>query len=152
MLRPRNWKHSSSGAAQKAVFDVFIDFDDFRAVCDPSRDFLRLCRPIASCWKILTLTESKSTSRSSSNVDSILASLQMYADGGVEFTRLEELHARGQNNDYLIDSKVTLSWVSPNLRTLRCSHFLPSPANIFSSSDYIGLCTVADGKQLHSTG
>ncbi len=70
----------------------------------------------------------------SGNVGTILDSLQSSADDGVLFSRLEEIYAHSYGGDYADSQQpeVTLSWTSPNLRSLRFSRYLPSPSIVFS--------------------
>ncbi|KLO08304.1 hypothetical protein SCHPADRAFT_944573 [Schizopora paradoxa] len=124
-----------SRAGPNEEFHVFLHSESF---FNPYL-FARKCHSTMSRWKTLTLTQEDqdwySERLSYGGVENILESLLGFlGKNGMQFEMLEDLDICGDRSDYYgrLESG-NLRWATSKLRTLRCSYFLPSPSDNFSS-------------------
>ncbi len=93
------------------------------------------CQPTTSRWKTLTLISPRSWGFHDERLfdkEMEFAMKLLHREDGALFPQLEELNIcrKGVNS---FQSQFALSWTSPNLRSLRCSNYLPLPSSVFSS-------------------
>ncbi len=122
---------SRSGSG--ANFHVFVN-DGFNRPHEMD-EFVAICHPTTSRWKYLTITTSSNDEGLTENnevwqVEYIFEFLQR--DDVFQLPQLEELNIQCGDLD-CYNSLISLSWRSPNLRSLQCTRYLPSPSTSFSS-------------------
>ncbi|KLO16158.1 hypothetical protein SCHPADRAFT_938069 [Schizopora paradoxa] len=140
---PHQLKAFLSRSGLNEEFHAFIHFDH-RAIVLGISQFVLACHPVISRWRTLTLTQEDRDQYGESahlyyggvekNLEEFLTIL---SKNNLRLLSLEELDIRGHRGDrYGHGGNSGYDWGS-NLRTCRCSYFLPTPsANFFSVSTF----------------
>ncbi|KLO08466.1 hypothetical protein SCHPADRAFT_893851 [Schizopora paradoxa] len=120
-------------AGPDAEFHVYVDLN----LLSKMRTFIHSCRPIVPHWKTLTLVYDKDYG-TVGGVSDALGELSSLLGNGSRSLKLEQIFLRSGGIMNAV-STINANWPdniqlwAPNLRTLRCSWFLPIPSIPLSS-------------------